>query len=227
MEMQEIIQQLSTVIGAEIIEDKSKKIYRDADFKARLKFKNWPIMIVFGTTTTFSGGGGFTRVSIPHTSTHTSIAAAFTSLDDLEFWISFKQNFGMFSKSSPLGYPELEGRNVNALVNIEDRMKFVTLLQNSKVHELLVKIFDHDDGGFFSPNPERFYVDKADKNTHVLLYEKPAFFTSSWNEDLDLFKNVVDLFKEILVELVEIGSAADGEPDVRKLAKKQYWYKQK
>ena len=219
MKMQEIIQQLPLAIGAEIIEAKSGNLLIEPKYRARLKFKNWPMVIAFGTTT--SG----TKVSASNS--YTYISTAFTSSDNFEFWITYKKNFGMFAKSSPVGYPELEGRNVNAMVNVEDRMKFVTLIQNSKVHELIVKIFDHDQGGFFSISPEKIYISKVDKNTHVLLFEKIGFIGSAWDEKIDLFKNVSELFQEILTQMAEMGSASEEEPDVRKLEKQQYWYKQK
>lgn len=171
--------------------------------RAVVSFNNWHITIEFGYGRGRSAAS-FTRIRVP-----------FVSKDELGFNITHKNILSNVGKHILTG--NLEFDKVFA-VSGNDESKIMTILSDSKVLESLqsnnevLKLASVKLVCGYAPEFSQGMTatNTPPKGIHTLMFYKiyPLF----WNEDLELFKQVSEIFREILVKLVDIGCASEEDP---------------
>ena len=194
MNMEEILQQLPSSLGAEIIT--SGRLFHPYKI-ARIKFGNWPIFINMSFATGSAG------------SIYTAIDAFFVAKDQLRLSLTHKNFLSGINKHVLTGDDDFDR---NFALSGSDEQKIKSIFSNGRIRQLMKEnptFSDQSfsfqllkDGGITEPGiPQNI--------SRLMFYRSYAL---RFDEKIETFRDVCEILKESLGELVKVGSASEEDP---------------
>ena len=158
--------------------------------------KKWQIVIDLNTVNNIP----FTRVRCP-----------FLSNSDFKLKIHRKSIFSFIAKlfgvrGIEIGFPEFDSK---FLVKSNEVSMAMNLLSNSKIRELFLHISSLT-LTFDLKKLRAGLGKKVPKNAKMLYFQEPSQI-----KDVDMLQNIVNLFREILMELHRLSVVSDIAPDIK------------
>ncbi|MDE1825724.1 MAG: hypothetical protein KGH61_04070 [Candidatus Micrarchaeota archaeon] len=196
--MQEIMDQLPSVIGAEVVKERKPSFLSQAYYTARFKIRNWPVTITLSSLSTKAESFDLTTVK-----------AAYVCRDNFSFSIANlgrqKPNFltkAIWGQVDPELGEDIVAKN-------DDSDKFRALFKEQKMKDGLHEIFGSSICALMA--------EKGNKNTFSLTLSKKYGY-KAWDEQVGFFKAAEEFFEEVLSQLVEIDSATEEVPNIKNVS---------